>query len=58
MIGPAIENLGMKIGSCMVDESVEEIVQELGLEIADEPNFYFVFINKRGAAAEIDRNYG
>ncbi len=42
----------------MMDEAAEEVFQQFRLQIADEADFDQVLIDQRGAAAEIDRDYG
>jgi hypothetical protein len=54
MAGAAVHDLGVEVGSAVGDEAIEEVMEEFNLKIANEADFYCVFVNKRGAAAEID----
>ena len=46
-----VEDLRVQIGSGVIDEAAEEVFDQLGLQIADEPSSYPIFVDQRGAAA-------
>jgi hypothetical protein len=54
VVGAAIENFGVEVGSGVLDETAEEIFREFRLQIADETSFHSVFVDQGGASAEID----
>ena len=41
-----------------IHEAIEEIVDELGLQVADQSHLHPVLVDQRGASAEIDRDHG
>jgi hypothetical protein len=54
MAGAAVHDLGVEVGSAVGDEAIEEVVEQFHLKIADEADFYRVFVDESGAASEID----
>ena len=58
MIRAAVEHLGVQVGAGVIDEAAEEILDQLGLQIADQPHLHPVLVDQRGPAAEIERDHG
>ena len=58
VVRPAVQNFRVQVGFGVGDEAGEEILDKLGLQIADQSYFYPILINQRGSAAEIDRGNG
>src|SRR5262245_47013836 len=54
MTRSSVHHFGMKVGSTVMDEAVEEIVQQFDLEVADEPGLNQIAIHECRATAEID----
>jgi hypothetical protein len=38
--GPTVHHLGVQVCPCAVDKSPKEVVQQLGLQIANQTSFY------------------
>src|SRR5438105_878605 len=55
MIGTAVQDFGVQIGSGMIDEAAEKIFDKLSLQIADQARFHQVFIDQCGTPAKVDR---
>ena len=58
MRGAAVENAEMDVGARGLRKSLEEILDELGLEIADQARGEFRFDDTESAAAKIDSGRG
>ena len=57
VIGTAVQNLCVQVGPGVLDESAEEVFEQLGLQIANQADFDQILVDQRRAAAEIDRDY-
>src|ERR1700689_5175593 len=58
VIRAPVEDFGVQVCSGVMEEASEEGFNQLGLQIAYEPDFDAILIYERRASAEIDRNYG
>jgi hypothetical protein len=58
MIRAAVQHLGVQIGAGVIDETREEILEQLSLQIAYVNNCDLLIVNQRRAAPEIYRNHG
>src|SRR4051794_32484111 len=56
MIGTTVHDLDVNVGPGMVRETVEEVLQQLRLQIADENDRDRLVINQSRPAAQIDRS--
>ena len=54
MVGAAVQHLGVQVGAGVIDEAAEEIFDQFGLQIAHQAHLDQVFVDQRGASAEID----
>src|ERR1035441_2842862 len=48
----------MQVGAGVMYEAAEEILSELGLQVADEVHLDQIFVDQEGASAEIDGDHG
>jgi hypothetical protein len=53
VIGAAVENFCVEVRSRVVDEAVEEVCHEFGLEVAYEANFDQIFIDQGWTATQV-----
>src|SRR5262249_4379230 len=52
VIGAAVEHASVEVGAGMIDEAAEEILDQLGLEVAHEADADQVSVDERRAASE------
>src|SRR4029077_9410558 len=53
MVGAPVDGLEMDIGASAASETFKEVVNQLRLQVADEPRFHFCVHHCHGASAEI-----
>ena len=54
MVGAAVQDFGVEVGSGVVHEAAEEIFGEFRLQVAYQAYFDAILVDESGAAAEID----
>src|SRR5690606_17562945 len=58
VVRTSVENLGVQVGAAVDDEAVEEVVQEFGLQVADETEARGRIVDQGGTSAEVDGDHG
>src|SRR5437016_308473 len=58
MARAAVEHSRVQVGAGVIDEAAEEILHQLGLQIADQTHPHQVLVHQRRTASQIERDHG